>query len=144
MKKIAADCVKATYGKMEPMKRTFSFELFGLDYMLDDNNKVYLIEVNTNPSLSVSCPMMARFIPSVIENTFRIAVDPVFPPPTFPKAKRHMIPDNVYETNKFELIFDELVDGPDLQQLNQNKNAPNSMDLIQEDECEDEPYDEDD
>ena len=51
---------------------------------------------------------MARFIPNLIENTFRIAVDPIFPPPTFPKNKKHLIPDNLFEANKFELIFDEL------------------------------------
>ena len=40
---------------------------------------------------------------------FRVAVDPIFPPPTFPKSKKHLVPENIYESNKFELIFDETV-----------------------------------
>ena len=30
------------------------FELFGYDFMIDDNMQVYLIEVNTNPCLDTS------------------------------------------------------------------------------------------
>ena len=61
--------------------------------------------------------MMSRFIPTLIENTFRVALDPIFPPPNFPKAKKHMIPGDVFEANKFNLIFDEIVDGPELKIL---------------------------
>jgi hypothetical protein len=82
--------------------------------MVDENFKTWLIEVNTNPSLSVSCPLAARFFPILIDNVFRIALDPIFPPPSWPKSKRHQIPDNPYENNKFELIFDEVIDGPPL------------------------------
>ncbi len=49
--------------------------------MLDDNFKAWLIEVNTNPCLELSSPLLARLIPSMVENAFRIAVDPLFPPP---------------------------------------------------------------
>lgn len=43
----------------------------------------------------------------MVENVFRVAVDPIFPPPSFPKSKKHLVPENIYESNKFELIFDE-------------------------------------
>ena len=49
--------------------------------MIDDNFKVFLIEVNTNPCLELSSPLLARLIPSMLENAIRLAVDPVFPPP---------------------------------------------------------------
>lgn len=29
------------------------FELLGLDFMIDENLKIYLIEVNTNPCLEI-------------------------------------------------------------------------------------------
>jgi hypothetical protein len=44
---------------------------------------------------------------------FRICVDPLFPPPRSVLAgvkkmpKTRVIPDNLWENNKFELIFDE-------------------------------------
>lgn len=49
--------------------------------MIDDNFKVWLIEVNTNPCLAPSSSLLARLIPNMIENAFRIAVDPILIPP---------------------------------------------------------------
>ncbi len=50
-------------------------------------------------------------------------MDPIFPPPIhWPNTKKHMAPDNVLENNKFELIFDEIVDGPPLKLLYHNSN----------------------
>ena len=51
IKKITTDCFRAVWGKIDPTKRTNMFELYGLDFMLDEDFKVYLIEVNTNPAL---------------------------------------------------------------------------------------------
>ncbi|CAD8199428.1 unnamed protein product [Paramecium octaurelia] len=113
MKNIALDLMKASYGKIDPERRSNSFELFGLDFMIDDNFKLWLIEANTNPCLEQSCPLLSRIIPTMVENLFRIAIDPIFPPPYFeewPQNKKLFIPDNVLENNRFELIFDELID----------------------------------
>ena len=54
---------------MDPSKRMNTMEIFGLDFMLDENFKVYLIEVNTNPCLELACPLLARLIPSMLENS---------------------------------------------------------------------------
>lgn len=85
--------------------------------MIDDNYKTWLIEVNTNPCLETSCPLLSRVITGLIENVFKVAVDPLFPPPNFPKSKKHLVPDNIYESNKFELIFDEQFDAAKLTML---------------------------
>jgi len=49
--------------------------------MIDEEFKVYLIEVNTNPCLETACPLLARLIPAMLENVLRLVVDPLFPPP---------------------------------------------------------------
>ena len=49
--------------------------------MIDDNFDTWLIEVNTNPCLDLGSPLLARIIPNMIENSLKIAVDPIFPPP---------------------------------------------------------------
>jgi hypothetical protein len=49
--------------------------------MVDENCKVYLIEVNTNPDINTSCQILTKIIPSMLENSFKIALDPLFPPP---------------------------------------------------------------
>ena len=37
MKSIAVDCIKSVYSKLDPYRRQNYFELFGMDYMIDDN-----------------------------------------------------------------------------------------------------------
>lgn len=93
--------------------------------MLDETGKPWLIEINTNPCLDLSAPLLSKIIPAMIENVFRysyyiqfqmlkyipvirIAIDPVFPPPVeWPTSKRGWVPENCMDNNKFELIFDE-------------------------------------
>ena len=47
------------------------FEIFGLDYMISDDFRAWLIEVNTNPCLELSSPLLVKIIPSMLENAFR-------------------------------------------------------------------------
>lgn len=97
--------------------------------MLDENFRPWFIEINTNPCLETSCPLLLRIIPPMVENAFRIGIDPMFPPPNWPNSKKHLLPDNMLETNKFELIFDEEESGPYLRNVlnlnnQQNRNDP--------------------
>lgn len=81
LKRLTQDCFKAVWQKMDPFKRVNTFEVFGLDFMFDDEFKPYLIEVNTNPCLELSSPLLARLIPNMLENAFKIVADPLYPPP---------------------------------------------------------------
>ena len=75
--------------------------------MITENFKPYLIEVNMNPCLETSCNLLNRLIPNVIEQSIRIAIDPLFPPPfKWPKSKRSLVPDNFATSCKYKLIFD--------------------------------------
>ena len=86
-------------------------EVFGLDFMIDDDFKPYLIEVNTNPCLELACPLLARLIPNVIENALKIGLDAQFMPPEFFSTKKAFIGDPCPE-NRYELVFDSIIDGP--------------------------------
>lgn len=115
MKKIATDAIKATSLFLDSSKLQNNFEIFGLDFMIDNKFKTYLIEINTNPCLETGCPVLDRVIPSMVENAFRVGLDPIFPPPkTFPNSKKHYISENAIYHNSFELVFDELVDSKDI------------------------------
>jgi len=61
--------------------------------MIDDDMKVWLIEVNTNPCLELSSSHLARLIPSVVESALKLGLDPVFPPPEWSNARKHLLPD---------------------------------------------------
>ena len=74
--------------------------------MVDENFKVWLIEANTNPCLETSCAFLSRIIPACIDNTFRLVLDPLFPPP-FENKKLASWLDDAHIGNKFELVFNE-------------------------------------
>ena len=81
IQKLIADTFKAAFHKIDPTRLSNSFELFGYDFMLDEDFRLYLIEVNTNPCLEICCPLLARIIPELLDNTFKIVLDPLFPGP---------------------------------------------------------------
>jgi hypothetical protein len=66
---------------IDPNNRAYTFELYGLDFMIDQNYKAWLIEVNNNPCLETTCPLLSRIIPQVVENVVKVAIDPMYPPP---------------------------------------------------------------
>ena len=116
---MVSDTFRATFLKVDPYRRVNSFEIFGYDFMIDANFKVYLIECNTNPCLELSCPLLARIIPAMLDNSFRLSVDPLFPPPDFNMAKKNTLHE-ILPLNKYELVFDENIDGPGLRELLKN------------------------
>ena len=132
IKKIVTDTFRATFHKLDPNKRINSFEILGYDFMIDEDFKIYLIETNTNPCLELSSPLLAKLIPQVVENSFRITLDPLLPPPEnfMYKNKQSVSNDFIYE-NKFVLIFDEKQDKGDLLGLlNQKENVISTLYLF--------------
>ena len=72
--------------------------------MLDEWMRPWLIEVNTNPCLDLSAPILARLIPYMVENALRMGLDSVFPPPeNFSNNDKYSIPENALHYNKFDL-----------------------------------------
>lgn len=68
MKLVATDAIKACSGGIDPSKLCNNFEIFGLDFMIDSNLDVWLIEINSNPCLELSCPLLSSLIPRMVEN----------------------------------------------------------------------------
>lgn len=120
MNKMTVDIFRACHGKLDPKRRLHCMEVFGLDFMIDDEFKIYLIEVNTNPCLELSCPLLARLIPNMLENAFKIGLDSLFLPPENFSSKKAFIGDACPE-NRFTLCYDDRIDGPVLDKLFKSK-----------------------
>lgn len=54
------------------------FELFGYDFIVDAQYESWLIEVNTNPCLEESSPLLQMLIPRMVNDALRLTVDLAF------------------------------------------------------------------
>jgi hypothetical protein len=64
--------------KLNANERKFSFEIFGCDFLIDNNFDVVLIEVNTNPGLEESSELLKLLVSRMIEDSFRLTIDELF------------------------------------------------------------------
>ena len=60
--------------------RKNTFELFGYDFLIDEDCRTWLIEVNNNPYLGTPNTFIKKVIPEMINEMFEIVLDPLFPP----------------------------------------------------------------
>jgi hypothetical protein len=74
---IIIDTYLAYKDNFNPNKRAGSFELFGYDFIIDEDLRTWLIEVNTNPYLGAPSKTMMTMINSMIEDMLEIALLPV-------------------------------------------------------------------
>eukprot|EP00826_Nyctotherus_ovalis_P065254 TRINITY_DN9586_c0_g3_i1.p1 TRINITY_DN9586_c0_g3~~TRINITY_DN9586_c0_g3_i1.p1 ORF type:complete len:143 (-),score=30.20 TRINITY_DN9586_c0_g3_i1:110-538(-) len=76
MVKVSMESVKR---KLNADYRKYCFELFGYDFIIDENFKTWLIEVNTNPCLEESSRLLQILLPRLIDDMLKLTVDAVFP-----------------------------------------------------------------
>ena len=66
-------------GKLNPNSRINCFEIFGYDFIIDSCFKPWLIEVNTNPCLELSSPLLEQIIPKMLDDALELTLDLLFP-----------------------------------------------------------------
>ena len=103
---------------MKQNNRKNVFELFGFDFLLDEDFRIWLIEINTNPFLGTPNQYMQGLLPTMMEELVKLVVDPVFKPRNTPAGT----------TDGFELIYREDYGNPNLPPINQRR--PFSLDLL--------------
>ena len=117
MRDIVIDTILSVKKELNPMNRKNVFELLGYDFMIDEDLRTWLIEVNTNPYIGVPNDYIAGLLDDMLDDMLSIVVDPLFPPQN-PRESR---PNNgmkifkrkendyflVNRPNGFELIYCE-------------------------------------
>ena len=48
-------------------RKTGYFGIYGYDFMIDENMKVWLIEINVNPAITCNTETLNKVIPSAVE-----------------------------------------------------------------------------
>ena len=66
MKDLVNISMQAVRKKLNPHERKFCFEIFGYDFIIDSEFKVWLIEINTNPCLEESSNILKILLPRMI------------------------------------------------------------------------------
>ncbi|XP_069774297.1 protein polyglycylase TTLL10 [Narcine bancroftii] len=73
MQQIMKQCFSAVKGKLEC--KLGYFNLLGCDFIIDNNFKVWLLEVNANPSLQRHCTVLSTVIPRVVYEALDLVVE---------------------------------------------------------------------
>ncbi|XP_057303640.1 protein polyglycylase TTLL10-like [Hydractinia symbiolongicarpus] len=100
MKEIMLLCFHASKNKIQQTQGMF--ELLGFDFMVDENMKVWLIEVNINPALHTNCKVLKEVIPGVVNETLDIVLE------VFQKKKSRGKLDVLQSVKNFESIYNGL------------------------------------
>ncbi|CAD8093905.1 unnamed protein product [Paramecium primaurelia] len=79
IKTISYTAFQTVKHKINKQKRKNCFEIFGMDFIIDEQYTPWLIEVNTNPSLEVTSKLLDQLFARMVNDAFRITIDLVFP-----------------------------------------------------------------
>ena len=57
------------------LNRSNCFEIFGCDFILDEKYKPYLLEINMNPGLEISSPLISKLVPRMVDDALKLTID---------------------------------------------------------------------
>ncbi|XP_069396766.1 inactive polyglycylase TTLL10 [Delphinus delphis] len=73
MQQIMAHCFLSVKSKLKC--KLGYFDLIGCDFLIDENFKVWLLEMNSNPALHTNCEVLKEVIPGVVTETLDLALE---------------------------------------------------------------------
>ena len=78
MKLLVEISMKAVGKKLLKTNPVLSFEIFGYDFIIDNEFKPWILEINNNPGLAISSPVIEKIIPRMLDDAFRLTIDKIF------------------------------------------------------------------
>jgi len=97
------DVMKACNNKL--LKKHGYFDLLGCDFMITDDNRLYLLEINTNPALSLDNKVLEDLLPRVVDGALGLVLQ-TQGSDVSDLAGVHIHPENPLPS-QYHLIFDE-------------------------------------
>ncbi|KAJ6658788.1 hypothetical protein lerEdw1_019710 [Lerista edwardsae] len=73
MKEIMLQCFLAVKSKLDC--KLGYFDLIGCDFLIDEDFKVWLLEMNANPALHTNCSALKNIVPTVVNETLDLAIE---------------------------------------------------------------------
>ncbi|OXB78178.1 UNVERIFIED_CONTAM: hypothetical protein H355_007320 [Colinus virginianus] len=73
MQQIMLQCFLAARHKLD--RKLGYFDLIGCDFLIDENFKVWLLEMNANPALHTNCKVLRDIIPSIIYESLDLVLE---------------------------------------------------------------------
>jgi len=86
MQDLVIDSIMAVKADLNASNRNDFFELFGFDFLIDEDFRTWLIECNTNPYLGVPNNFIRELLPNMVDDMLNLILDEKFPSET-PKTK---------------------------------------------------------
>ncbi|XP_038602973.1 inactive polyglycylase TTLL10 isoform X3 [Tachyglossus aculeatus] len=121
MQQIMTHCFLATKSKLDG--KLGYFDLIGCDFLIDEDFKVWLLEMNANPALHTHCQVLRDLIPSLVYETLDLALE------TFHKSLRRQTLLPLERQRRFVLLYlgsstPGLGPGPPLAPLRSRRRPP--------------------
>lgn len=73
MHQIMTTCFQSVRQKLH--RRSGTFDLLGFDFLIDEDFKVWLLEVNINPALHTNCQVLMDLLPGVVDETLKLVIE---------------------------------------------------------------------
>jgi hypothetical protein len=64
--------------KLFKTENVLCFEVFGYDFIVDNNFKPWILEINNNPGLGISSPVIEKLVPRMFDDALRLTIDKIF------------------------------------------------------------------
>ena len=78
MKYLVEISFKSVGYKLLKTNPVLCFEIFGYDFIIDNDFKPWILEINNNPGLCISSPLIKKLVPRMLDDAFRLTIDKVF------------------------------------------------------------------
>ena len=78
MERLVTDTFRAVYNLIDPKRNKNGFEIFGYDILIDEKTNVWLIEINTNPCIEESSPLLKQYLYRMIDDSLKLTLDKIY------------------------------------------------------------------